>query len=69
MAVTARPAAELRRLLGDDPPSFAALVPEAAAVLGPMPAERVPVDMQTERSLFLQPVAEALLPAPRPAPC
>ena len=37
-AVTARPAAELRRLLGDDAPSFAALVPEAAAVLGSMPA-------------------------------
>ncbi len=49
-AVTGRPAAELRRLLGDDAPSFAALVPEAAAVLGSMPAERVPVDMQRRRT-------------------
>ena len=51
-AVTARPAAELRRLLGDDAPSFAALVPEAAAVLGSMPAERVPVDMQRRRTFL-----------------
>ena len=49
-AVTGRPVAELRRLLGDDAPSFAALVPEAAAVLGSMPAERVPVDMQRRRT-------------------
>ncbi len=49
-AITAQPAPELRRLLGDDAPSFAALVPEAAAVLGAMPAERVPVDMQRRRT-------------------
>ena len=51
-AVTGRPAAELRRLLGDAAPSFAALVPEAAAVLGSMPAERVPVDMQRRRTFL-----------------
>jgi predicted ATPase len=51
-AVTRRPAAELRRLLGDAAPSFAALVPEAAAVLGSMPAERVPVDMQRRRTFL-----------------
>ena len=49
-AVTGLPAAELRQLLGDDAPPFAALVPEAAAVLGPMPAERVAVDMQRRRA-------------------
>ena len=49
-AVTGQPAVELRRLLGDAAPSFAALVPEAAAVLGSMPAERVPVDMQRRRT-------------------
>jgi len=49
-AVTGRPAVELRRLLGDDASSFAALVPEAAAALGPMPVERVPVDMQRRRT-------------------
>jgi DNA-binding SARP family transcriptional activator len=49
-AVTGRPAAELRQLLGDDAPSFAALMPEAAAVLGSIPAERVPVDMQRRRT-------------------
>ena len=48
--VTGLPAAELRQLLGDDAPPFAALVPEAAAVLGPMPAERVAVDMQRRRA-------------------
>jgi len=51
-AVTGQPAAELRRLLGDAAPSFAALVPEAAAVLGSMPAERVPVDMQRRRTFL-----------------
>ena len=51
-AVTGRPAAELRRLLGDAAPSFAALVPEATAVLGSMPAERVPVDMQRRRTFL-----------------
>ena len=49
-AVTGLPAAELRRLLGEDAPAFAALVPEAAAVLGPMPAERVSMDMQRRRA-------------------
>ena len=48
--VTGLPAAELRQLLGDDAPPFAALVPEAAALLGPMPAERVAVDMQRRRA-------------------
>ena len=51
-AVTGQPAVELRRLLGDAAPSFAALVPEAAAVLGSMPAERVPVDMQRRRTFL-----------------
>ena len=51
-AVTGQPAGELRRLLGDAAPSFAALVPEAAAVLGSMPAERVPVDMQRRRTFL-----------------
>jgi DNA-binding SARP family transcriptional activator len=49
-AITGRPAAELRQLLGDDAPPFAALVPEAAAVLGLMPAEQVAVDMQRRRA-------------------
>ena len=49
-AVTGLPAAELRELLGDDAPPFATLVPEAAAVLGPMPADRVAVDMQRLRT-------------------
>ena len=49
-AVTGLPAVELRQLLRDDAPSFAALVPEAAAVLGSMSAERVPVDMQRRRT-------------------
>jgi DNA-binding SARP family transcriptional activator/tetratricopeptide (TPR) repeat protein len=49
-AVTGLPVAELRQLLGDDAPAFAGLVPEAAAVLGPMPAEQVPVDMQRRRT-------------------
>jgi DNA-binding SARP family transcriptional activator/tetratricopeptide (TPR) repeat protein len=49
-AVTGLPAAELRHLLGEDAVAFAALVPEAAAVLGPMPAERVAVDMQRRRA-------------------
>jgi DNA-binding SARP family transcriptional activator/tetratricopeptide (TPR) repeat protein len=49
-AITGLPAEELRRRLGDDAPSFAALVPEAAAVLGSMSAERVPVDMQRRRT-------------------
>jgi DNA-binding SARP family transcriptional activator/tetratricopeptide (TPR) repeat protein len=49
-AVTGLPAAELQQLLGDDAPPFAALVPEAAALLGPMPPERVAVDMQRRRA-------------------
>jgi len=49
-AVTGLPAAELRQLLGDDALPFAALVPEAAALLGPMPPERVAVDMQRRRA-------------------
>jgi tetratricopeptide (TPR) repeat protein len=49
-AVTGLPAAELRQLLGDDAPPFAAVVPEAAALLGPMPPERVAVDMQRRRA-------------------
>src|ERR1022692_2842590 len=49
-AVTRLPAVELRHLLGEDAPAFAALVPEAAAVLGPMPAERVAMDMQRRRA-------------------
>ncbi len=49
-AITGRPAVELRQLLGDDAAPFAALVPEAAAVLGPMPAEQVAVDMQRRRA-------------------
>jgi DNA-binding SARP family transcriptional activator/tetratricopeptide (TPR) repeat protein len=49
-AVTALPAAELRQLLGDDAPPFAAVVPEAAALVGPMPPERVAVDMQRRRA-------------------
>lgn len=49
-AVTRLPAVELRHLLGEDAPAFAALVPEAAAVLGPMPAERVAMDMQRSRA-------------------
>ena len=48
--VTGLPAAELRQLLGEDALPFAALVPEAAALLGPMPAERVAVDMQRRRA-------------------
>jgi len=49
-AVTGLAAVELRQLLGDDAPPFAVLVPEAAAVLGPMPADRAPVDMQRRRT-------------------
>jgi len=49
-AVTGLAAAELRQLLGDDAPPFAVLVPEAAAVLGPMRADRAPVDMQRRRT-------------------
>ena len=49
-AVTRLPAAELRHMLGADAVAFAALVPEAAAVLGPMPAERVAPDMQRRRA-------------------
>jgi DNA-binding SARP family transcriptional activator/tetratricopeptide (TPR) repeat protein len=49
-AVTGLPAAELRRLLGDDAAAFAAVVPEAAALLGPMPSEQVAVDMQRQRA-------------------
>jgi DNA-binding SARP family transcriptional activator/tetratricopeptide (TPR) repeat protein len=49
-AVTRLPAMELRHLLGEHAPAFAALVPEAAAVLGPMPAERVAMDMQRRRA-------------------
>ena len=49
-AVARLPAVELRHLLGEDAPAFAALVPEAAAVLGPMPAERVAMDMQRRRA-------------------
>ena len=49
-AVTRLPAAELRQLLGDDTPAFAALLPEAAAVLGPMPAERAAIDMERRRA-------------------
>jgi tetratricopeptide (TPR) repeat protein len=49
-AVTGLPAAELRQLLGDDAPPFAAVVPEAAALLGPMPPERAAVDMQRRRA-------------------
>jgi DNA-binding SARP family transcriptional activator/tetratricopeptide (TPR) repeat protein len=49
-AVTGLPAAELRQLLGDDAPPFAAVVPEAAALLGPMPPERVAVDMERRRA-------------------
>ena len=45
-AITGLPAAKLRQLLGDDAPSFAALVPEAAALLGSMPAEQAAVDTQ-----------------------
>jgi DNA-binding SARP family transcriptional activator len=48
--VTEMPGAELRQLLGDGVPAFAALVPEAAMVLGPMPAERVAVGMQRRRA-------------------
>ena len=49
-AVTRLPAAELGDLLGQDAPAFAALVPEAAAVLGALPAERVAPDMQRRRA-------------------
>ena len=49
-AVTGLPAVELRHLLGDDAPAFAALVPEVAAVLGPIPAEQVTIDMQRRRA-------------------
>jgi DNA-binding SARP family transcriptional activator/tetratricopeptide (TPR) repeat protein len=49
-AVTRLPAADLRHLLGDDASAFAMLVPEAAAVLGPMPAEQVAVDLQRQRA-------------------
>jgi tetratricopeptide (TPR) repeat protein len=49
-AVTRLSAAELRRLLGDDAPSFAGLVPEAATVLGPVPVERVAIDVQRRRA-------------------
>jgi DNA-binding SARP family transcriptional activator len=48
-AVTRLPAAQLRQLLGEDAPAFAALVPEAAAVLGPVPVEQVALDMQRRR--------------------
>jgi DNA-binding SARP family transcriptional activator/tetratricopeptide (TPR) repeat protein len=61
--VTGLPAVELRQMLGDDAPHFAALVPEAAAVLGPMPVERVAVDMQRRQAFhsvtaFLRGLAE-----------
>jgi DNA-binding SARP family transcriptional activator/tetratricopeptide (TPR) repeat protein len=49
-AVTGLPAAKLRQLLGDDAPPFAALVPEAALLLGPMPPEQIAVDMQRRRA-------------------
>jgi DNA-binding SARP family transcriptional activator/tetratricopeptide (TPR) repeat protein len=49
-AVTGLPAADLRQLLGDDAPAFAELVPEAAAVLGPMPPEQVAADLQRRRA-------------------
>jgi DNA-binding SARP family transcriptional activator/tetratricopeptide (TPR) repeat protein len=49
-SITAMPGAELRQLLGDDAPPFAAVVPEVAALLGPMPPERVAVDMQRRRA-------------------
>ncbi len=61
--VTRLPAAELRLLLGQDAPAFAALVPEAAAVLGPAPAEQVAIDMQRRLAFhsvlaFLRALAE-----------
>ena len=48
--VTRLSAADLRYLLGDDAPAFAMLVPEAAAVLGPMPGEQVAVDLQRQQA-------------------
>jgi DNA-binding SARP family transcriptional activator len=61
--VTRLPAADLRFLLGEESPAFAALVPEAAAVLGPMPAEQVAIEMQRRRAfhsvlVFLRGLAE-----------
>ena len=44
------PGAKLRQLLRDDAPPFAALVPEAAAVLGSMPPERAAVDVQRRQT-------------------
>ena len=49
-AITGLSAVQLRQLLGEDAPSFAALVPEAAAVLGSVAAEQVAVDMQRRRA-------------------
>ncbi|MGN6678992.1 MAG: AAA family ATPase, partial [Streptosporangiaceae bacterium] len=61
--VSRLPAAELRLLLGQDAPAFAALVPEAAAVLGPGPAEQVAIEMQRRLAFhsvlaFLRALAE-----------
>ena len=53
--ITAMPGAELRQLLGGDAPPFAAVVPEVAALLGPMPSERVAVDMQRRRAFHSAP--------------
>jgi hypothetical protein len=38
-----------------DASAFAVLVPEAAAVLGPMPAEQVAIDMQRRRAFHCVP--------------
>jgi len=61
--VTRMPAAELRFLLGEEAPAFAAMVPEAGAVLEPMPAEQVAIEMQRRRAfhsvlVFLRGLAE-----------
>ena len=48
--VSRTPAATLRELLGEHAPAAAALLPEAAALLGPSPAWRGSVEMERRRA-------------------
>ena len=65
-AVTRLPGAQLQQLLGDGAAAFAALVPEAAMVLGPTPAERMAVAMQRRRAFHAVTVFLRGLAARRP---
>ncbi len=49
-AVARTPAAVLHGLLGEDAATFAALIPEAAAILGPLPTGHLPARLERRRA-------------------